>query len=111
MNCSTYRIFQRLSRAGASPFTLSTALRYVGGVRNDGSLLVDGEHLEADDYVQNDWMAGYEFEQAATRLSLSIDNLFDEMPPFLEGNYANGFDQGSFNSRGRFFMMRVEKKF
>jgi iron complex outermembrane receptor protein len=93
------------------PFMLSTALRYVGGVRNDGSLLVDGEHLEADEYVQNDWMASYEFEQAATTVALSVENLFDEMPPFLEGNYANGFDQGSFNSRGRFFMIRAEKKF
>ena len=93
------------------PFALSTALRYVGGVRNDGSLLVDGEHLEADEYVQNDWMASYEFEQAETKLTLTVDNMFDEMPPFLEGNYANGFDQGSFNSRGRFFMIRAEKKF
>jgi len=93
------------------PFALSTALRYVGGVRNDGSLLVDGEHLEADEYVQNDWMASYEFEQSETTLTLTVDNIFDEMPPFLEGNYANGFDQGSFNSRGRFFMIRAEKKF
>jgi len=93
------------------PFALGTALRYVDGVRNDGSLLVDGEHLQADDYVQNDWMASYEFVEAEATVTLSIDNLFDEMPPFLEGNYANGFDQGSFNSRGRFFMMRVEKLF
>ena len=68
-------------------------------------------HLEADDYVQNDWMASYEFEQVTTTVTLSVENLFDEMPPFLEGNYANGFDQGSFNSRGQFFMMRVEKSF
>lgn len=93
------------------PFTLSTGLRYVDGVRNDGSLLVDGEHLQADEYVQNDWMASYNFEQATTIVTVTIENIFDEMPPFLEGNYANGFDQGSFNSRGRFFMMRVEKSF
>ena len=93
------------------PFMLSTGLRYVDGVRNDGSLLVDGEHLQADDYVQNDWMASYEFEPVTTKVTLSVENLFDEMPPFLEGNYANGFDQGSFNSRGQFFMMRVEKSF
>jgi len=93
------------------PFTLSTGLRYVDGVRNDGSLLVDGEHLQADAYVQNDWMASYEFEPVTTKVTLSVENMFDEMPPFLEGNYANGFDQQSFNSRGQFFMMRVEKSF
>ena len=93
------------------PFALTTAARYVGGVRNDGSLLVDGEHLQADSYLQSDWMATYEFEPAKLKVMLSVENAFDEMPPFLEGNYANGFDQGSFNSRGRFFMTRIEKSF
>jgi iron complex outermembrane receptor protein len=93
------------------PLTLTTALRYVGGVRNDGSLLVDGEHLEADSYLQNDWMASYEFETQDLTLTVAVENAFDEMPPFLEGNFANGFDQGSFNSRGRFFMTRIEKSF
>jgi outer membrane receptor protein involved in Fe transport len=92
-------------------FTLSTAARYVGGVRNDGSLLVDGKHLQADSYVQNDWLASYEFEPAKLTVTVSVENIFDEMPPFLEGNYANGFDQGSFNSRGRFFMSRIVKSF
>ncbi len=91
--------------------TVSTGLRYVGGVTNMGSLLVDGEHLEADSYFQNDWMASYAFESAKLKLSVLVENLFDEMPPFLEGNFANGFDQGSFNSRGRFFMTRIEKSF
>jgi iron complex outermembrane recepter protein len=93
------------------PLTLTTALRYVGGVRNDGSLLVDGEHLEADSYLQNDWMASYEFATQDLTLTVAVENAFDEMPPFLEGNFANGFDQGSFNSRGRFFMTRIEKSF
>jgi outer membrane receptor protein involved in Fe transport len=93
------------------PFSLSTAARYVGGVSNDGSLLVDGEHLQADSYFQNDWMASYEFTDADLKIMVSVENAFDEMPPFLEGNYANGFDQGTFNSRGRFFMTRIEKSF
>jgi iron complex outermembrane recepter protein len=80
-------------------------------VRNDGSLLVDGEHLEADSYLQNDWMASYEFATQDLTLTVAVENAFDEMPPFLEGNFANGFDQGSFNSRGRFFMTRIEKSF
>jgi outer membrane receptor protein involved in Fe transport len=92
-------------------FMVSTAARYVGGVENNGSLLVDGEHLQADSYFQNDWTASYDFEGAGTKLTLVLENVFDEMPPFLEGNFANGFDAGSFNSRGRYYMMRVEKAF
>jgi outer membrane receptor protein involved in Fe transport len=45
------------------------------------------------------------------RITVAVENLFDEMPPFLEGNFANGFDTGSFNSRGRYFMTRFEKSF
>lgn len=93
------------------PFTLGTGVRYVAGVTNMGSLLIDGEHLEADAYFQNDWIASYDFEAAKAKVSLAVENIFDEMPPYLEGNYANGFDQGSFNSRGRFFMVRLEKSF
>ena len=93
------------------PLTVSTAARYVGGVQNDGSLLVDGEHLQADSYLQNDWLVSYDIEPVNLKFTLSIENLFDEMPPFLEGNYANGFDQGSFNSRGRFYIARFEKTF
>ena len=45
------------------------------------------------------------------KLSFIVENLFDRMPPFLEGNYQNAFDQGSFSSRGRYFFVRVEKRF
>jgi hypothetical protein len=90
---------------------VSTGARYVGGVENNGSLLVDDEHLQADSYFQNDWTASYDFEGAKTKITLVLENVFDEMPPFLEGNFANGFDAGSFNSRGRYYMMRVEKAF
>jgi iron complex outermembrane receptor protein len=92
-------------------FTLGTAVRYVGGVRNDGSLLVDGERLQADSYFQNDWIGSYEFESLGLKVTATVENVFDEMPPFLEGNFANGFDAGSFNSRGRYFMTRFEKSF
>jgi outer membrane receptor protein involved in Fe transport len=91
--------------------TLGTALRFVGGVRNDGSLRVNGEHLRADSYVQNDWLASYTFAPFKLALTVSVENVFDEMPPFLEGNFANGFDTGSFNSRGRYFVTRFEKSF
>ena len=93
------------------PFQLGTGLRYVGGVTNMGSLLVDGEHLEADSYLQNDWLVSYDYEPLQLKFTVTIENITDEMPPWLEGNYANGFDQGSFNSRGRFYIARFEKSF
>ncbi|WP_343520901.1 TonB-dependent receptor [Sphingomonas sp.] len=93
------------------PFTLTTAGRYVGPVRNDSSLLVNGEHLRAGAYFQNDWLISYDWEEEEARISFAVENIFDRMPPFLEGNYSNGFDQATFNSRGRFFSVRVQKGF
>lgn len=92
-------------------FDVTTGVRYVGGVANTGSLMVNGAHLDADDYIQNDLFMTYQFEELGTTLALGVENVFDEMPPWLEGNYFNGFDEGSFHSRGRFFYTRIEKRF
>ncbi|WP_336957709.1 TonB-dependent receptor [Sphingobium aquiterrae] len=91
--------------------TVSYGVRYVGGVRNDASLLVNGVHLTADDYMQHDISVNYDFAAAKAKLTLGVENIGDAMPPFLEGNYANGFDNLIFNSRGRFFYVRVQKGF
>ncbi len=91
--------------------TVSYGLRYVGGVRNDASLLVDGKHLMADSYLQNDISVSYDIDSAKAKMTLGVENIGDAMPPFLEGNYANGFDNLIFNSRGRFFYVRLQKGF
>src|SRR3546814_16568486 len=88
------------------PGTAGYGLRYVGPVRNDASLLVDGEHLRADDYIQHDLTLMYDWDDQKARFTLGIENVADTMPPFLEGNYDNGFANLNFNSRGRFFLVR-----
>src|SRR3546814_1253918 len=93
------------------PVTASYGLRYVGPVRNDASLLVDGEHLRADDYIQHDLTLMYDWDDQKARFTLGIENVADTMPPFLAGNYATGFDNLTFNSRGRFFFVRLQKGF
>jgi iron complex outermembrane recepter protein len=92
-------------------FDASTVFRYVDDVTNLGSLLVDGERLQTSDYLQTDLQLAYNFEDFETRLTFGVENVFDEMPPWLEGNYFNGFDEGTFHSRGRFFYTRLEKSF
>lgn len=84
---------------------------YVDSVENTASLLVNGSHLNADNYLAFDGLFQYMFEGIDTQLTFGIDNITDEMPPWLEGNYFNGFDQGVFNSRGRFYYMRLESNF
>lgn len=105
-----YRWNARLNWSLAN-FDASTVFRYVDDVTNLGSLLVDGERLQTSDYLQTDLQLGYTFDNIETALTFGVENVFDEMPPWLEGNYFNGFDEGTFHSRGRFFYTRLEKSF
>jgi outer membrane receptor protein involved in Fe transport len=91
--------------------SLSYNGRYVGSVINKSSLMVNGEHLRAGDYLQHDLQASYDFEPEDITLTLGVRNLFDRMPPFLEGNFDAAFDSSSFNSTGRFFYTSIRKKF
>ena len=90
--------------------SLSWGTRDVDGVTNLGSLIVDGMNLEADSYFQNDLTAIFDVE-GDFQLTLGVQNIFDQMPPFLEGNYDNGFDSGTFSSRGTYFFSGVRKRF
>lgn len=90
---------------------VSYGYRYVDGVVNEASLLVNGQHLKADSYVQHDILASYYLPDSDMKLTVGVENITDEMPPFLEGNYFNGFDNLSFSSRGRFFFGRVQVNF
>ncbi|HWK36733.1 TonB-dependent receptor [Sphingomonas sp.] len=93
------------------PFTTTYGMRYVGPVRNDASLLVNGARLRAEDYIQHDIALMYDWEAQKARMTLGVENVGDAMPPWLEGNYYNGFDNLTFNSRGRFFYVRLQKGF
>ncbi len=93
------------------PLSATWGVRYVGDVRNDASLLVNGKRMRASSYVQHDVAMSYWINAANLKVTAAIDNLTDRMPPWLEGNYFNGFDNLTFNSRGRFYSVRLVKEF
>ncbi|MBU3076840.1 TonB-dependent receptor [Sphingomonas quercus] len=86
------------------PLSLTTALRYVGPVTNTASNLRE----RANSYVQNDWMVTYNIDVMKAKISFGIDNIFNKMPPML---VDVGYDFNTFNARGRFFALRVQKDF
>lgn len=92
-------------------FSASYAARYVGPVTNLASFMTDGAYPRAKSYLQHDLALVYNLEDEKMKFTLAVENLTDRMPPFLEGNYQNGFDSMTFNSRGRYFSLRVEKGF
>jgi len=93
------------------PVSVSYSGRFVGAVRNMDSLLnADGSHWRAGHYIQHDMQVAVDVGHDLT-VTGGVRNIFDKMPPFLEGNYANGFDQTTFDSIGRYFYASVSKKF
>jgi outer membrane receptor protein involved in Fe transport len=65
-----------------------------------------------DSYLQHDLSVSYDLDWLAddTVLTFGIENVLDEDPPFVEGNFQNGFDQGTFNSRGRYYFVKARIK-
>ena len=46
-----------------------------------------------------------------TTLSLGLQNVFDEDPPFVAGSFENGYDESLANIKGRFWYVGVKKRF
>lgn len=88
-------------------WTVNYSNRFVDGVTN-----VDGFATSMQDvssYLQHDISASYTFDllgQEST-ITIGVEDVLDEDPPFVEGNFQNGFDTGTFNARGRYFFVKA----
>jgi outer membrane receptor protein involved in Fe transport len=46
-----------------------------------------------------------------TTITLAVNNVFDFSPPFVAGNFENGYDQRAANIRGRVWFVALTKRF
>ena len=46
-----------------------------------------------------------------TTITLGMQNVFDEDPPFVAGSGANGYDESLATIKGRFWYVQVKKRF
>ena len=46
-----------------------------------------------------------------TTLTLGIDNVFDQEPPFVAAAFENGFDESTANPKGRLWYVGIKKRF
>ena len=46
-----------------------------------------------------------------TTITLGMNNVFDQDPPFVAGNFENGYDQRIANIRGRVWYVALTKRF
>ncbi|PYK91671.1 MAG: hypothetical protein DME35_01470 [Verrucomicrobia bacterium] len=46
-----------------------------------------------------------------TTITLGLDNVFDEQPPFVAAAFENGFDEQTANPKGRLWYLAIKKRF
>jgi iron complex outermembrane receptor protein len=46
-----------------------------------------------------------------TTLTLGMQNMFDKDPPFVAGNFENGYDESLATIKGRFRYVQLKKRF
>jgi len=46
-----------------------------------------------------------------TTISLGMQNVFDEDPPFVAGSFENGYDESLATIKGRFWYLQLKKRF
>jgi hypothetical protein len=46
-----------------------------------------------------------------TTISLGMQNVFDTDPPFVAGNFENGYDESLATIKGRFWYVQLRKRF
>jgi len=46
-----------------------------------------------------------------TTITLEVQNVFDEDPPFVAGAFENGYDELLAMSKGRFWYVQLKKRF
>jgi outer membrane receptor protein involved in Fe transport len=46
-----------------------------------------------------------------TTISVGMQNVFDEDPPFVAGNFENGYDESLATIKGRFWYVQLKKRF
>jgi outer membrane receptor protein involved in Fe transport len=63
--------------------------------------------LSTAEYNPCGWRAWFN----KTTLTLSVDNVTDEQPPFVAATFENGFDEVTANARGRFWYAALKKRF
>jgi len=63
--------------------------------------------LSTAEYGCNNWM----WWLNNTTISLGMQNVFDSDPPFVAGNFENGYDESLATIKGRFWYAQLKKRF
>ena len=87
------------------------SLTYIGDLDDLGNLDANDNPYPVDDYFKNDAQFSYMLHDYDAKVTLGIDNVFDEEPPRYGATVRGGHDSYTYSSRGRFYYFRASKTF
>jgi iron complex outermembrane receptor protein len=94
-------------------FKLATPVleNQVAGAAKDGGKTAGGDKkvlpVSTAEYSPCGWRAWLN----GTTITLGMNNVFDLDPPFVAGAFENGYDESTFDIKGRFWYVSLKKRF
>ncbi|MEM7791730.1 MAG: TonB-dependent receptor [Verrucomicrobiota bacterium] len=97
--------------------TIGGMLNYIHSLDDNAAFTTDGEPREVDSWLSLDLVASYEWSDSGvflfdnTKITLGIENVTDEAPPFAAGAFADGYDSSLYSLEGRRISLSMSRKF
>ena len=97
--------------------TLSGIINYVDDLDDNEAFTNDGESREVNSWSTLDLAGSYQWDSNAsvwlrdTTLTLGIENVFDEEPPFAAAAFADGYDSSLYTIDGRRISLSLRREF
>jgi iron complex outermembrane receptor protein len=95
-------------------FSAPASATEVAGLNKEGNknTVTDGKEknvtvVSTAEYNPCGWRAWLN----STTITLGMNNVFDEQPPFVAGAFENGYDEATANPKGRYWYVAVKKRF
>ena len=97
--------------------TLGGTLNYTHSLDDNAAFTNDKKSREIDSYTTLDLVASYRWRSTAdvwlsnTTLTVGVDNVSDEAPPFAAGAFADGYDTSLYSLAGRRYRIALSREF
>lgn len=97
-------------------FSSAAELNYVGSFNDDPAFTTGQQPRKVETHKTLDLLASYRtspgfFLGQNWRLAGGVDNVFNELPPFIAGSLFDGYDSSTYSLAGRFWYLKIGKHF
>ena len=97
--------------------SVGLTFQYIGSYADDPNFTYNGLPRTVDDYTRTNLVVEYEIGRHRSdflnnlMVTVGVDNLFDNSPPFAAGAFADGYDTSLYTIQNRFVYCALSKKF